>query len=164
MFPLIAFFGSLLRCVIARRDASSASCVLTALYLLSSLIMSFRTQPGFRVPELSKIRETTQRVFNKRPCASQTKACEAVLRGTKNISYIRTGLGKTLTFFMPLLFVPNGIQIIVTPLNVLGKQNVEALRKEGIEAIAIDATSATPENFVVRLFVISIFNLLFLME
>lgn len=65
---------------------------------------------------------------------------------------------------MPLVFVPKGIQIIVTPLNVLGKQNVEALKKEGIEAIAIDATSATPENFAVRLFTTFFFDDPFLME
>ncbi|ETW75969.1 hypothetical protein HETIRDRAFT_53821, partial [Heterobasidion irregulare TC 32-1] len=38
-----------------------------------------------------------------------------------------TGSGKTLTFWMLLLFASR-IQIIVTPLNILGKQNKDDLR------------------------------------
>ncbi|KIK98244.1 hypothetical protein PAXRUDRAFT_803920, partial [Paxillus rubicundulus Ve08.2h10] len=40
--------------------------------------------------------------------------------------------GKTLTFWMPLLFRPDGVQIVVMPLNLLGKQNVASLGKAGI--------------------------------
>lgn len=58
-----------------------------------------------------------------------------------------TGMGKTLTFWLPLLFRPTGIQIVVTPLNQLGQQNVESLLKVGIESISINADTATQENF-----------------
>ena len=59
-------------------------------------------------------------------------------------------MGKTLTFWMPLLFRPPGsIQIVVTPLNILGKQNVESLNKAGFKAIFISADMATAENFQV---------------
>ncbi|KAF8837391.1 hypothetical protein BDN67DRAFT_873341, partial [Paxillus ammoniavirescens] len=37
-----------------------------------------------------------------------------------------TGMGKTLTFWLPLLFCLEGIQIVVTPLNQLGQQNAIA--------------------------------------
>ncbi|KIK71981.1 hypothetical protein PAXRUDRAFT_181509, partial [Paxillus rubicundulus Ve08.2h10] len=42
---------------------------------------------------------------------------------------------------------PSGIQIVVTPLNQLGQQNVASLRKAGIQSIAINADTATRENF-----------------
>ena len=60
-------------------------------------------------------------------------------------------MGKTLTFWMPLLFRPKGsVQIIVTPLNILGKQNVESLRKAELKAIFISANTATAENLQVH--------------
>lgn len=56
-------------------------------------------------------------------------------------------MGKTLTFWMPLLFRPLGILLVITPLNILGKQNVEILEKAGIDGIFILAGTATDENF-----------------
>jgi superfamily II DNA helicase RecQ len=58
-------------------------------------------------------------------------------------------MGKTLTFWIPLLFCPNGIQIIVTPLNQLGKQQIEDLKSMGMPAIAINAETANKENYKV---------------
>ena len=53
-------------------------------------------------------------------------------------------MGKTLMFWMPLLFRPKGsIQIIVTPLNILGKQNIDQLQNAGFRG----ANTATAENF-----------------
>ena len=50
----------------------------------------------------------------------------------------------------PLLFFPAGhIQVVITPLNLLGKQNVELLEKAGIKAISIGADMTTSENFLV---------------
>ncbi|KAF9228306.1 hypothetical protein BS17DRAFT_691999 [Gyrodon lividus] len=56
-------------------------------------------------------------------------------------------MGKTLTFWLPLLFCPEGIQIVVTPLNQLGEQNVDSLCKAGIHSITINAEMATLDNF-----------------
>ena len=59
-------------------------------------------------------------------------------------------MGKTLTFWMPFLFFPAGyIQVVITPLNLLGTQNVESLEKAGMKAIFIGADTATPEIFIV---------------
>ena len=45
-------------------------------------------------------------------------------------------MGKTLTFWMPLLFCPTGhIQVVITPFNLLGRQNVELLEKAGMKAL-----------------------------
>jgi superfamily II DNA helicase RecQ len=92
-------------------------------------------------------------IFGKRPCLWQAQVCDAILKSQGNkdvVSIARTGLGKTLTFWMPLIFRPQGIQIVVTPLNILGKQNVETLGKAGMKAIFINADSATAQDFQVR--------------
>jgi ATP-dependent DNA helicase RecQ len=56
------------------------------------------------------------------------------LKNNKDVASISaTGSGKTLIFWMPLLFIPEGIPIVVTPLNILGQQNVNTLAKVGIK-------------------------------
>ncbi|KLO16401.1 P-loop containing nucleoside triphosphate hydrolase protein [Schizopora paradoxa] len=100
------------------------------------------------IPLLSEIRRKTEATFGKRPCLLQVKVCEALLRGDKNVvCSAATGFGKTLTFFMPLLFREDGIVIIVTALNILGTQNVEQLKAVGINGVSITAKTATKENF-----------------
>ncbi|KAF9219929.1 P-loop containing nucleoside triphosphate hydrolase protein [Gyrodon lividus] len=99
-------------------------------------------------PSLSAIRDEAQEVFAKRPCLWQLQVAEAFLRGDRYIVCIAgTGMGKTLTFWLPLLFHLNRIQIVVTPLNQLGQQNVDSLCKAGIQSIAINAEIATWNNF-----------------
>jgi len=58
-------------------------------------------------------------------------------------------MGKTLCFWIPLLFRMDGIQLVITPLNLLGKQNTTSLGIAGIPAIAINAETATTTNFLV---------------
>ncbi|KAJ7231791.1 P-loop containing nucleoside triphosphate hydrolase protein [Mycena rebaudengoi] len=97
---------------------------------------------------LSTIRDKVEAVFGYRPCLWQLKVVRAILKRDKDVASIAaTGSGKTLTFWMPLLFIENGIQIVITPLNILGKQNVESLAKVGISTICITAETATEENF-----------------
>ncbi|KLO04348.1 P-loop containing nucleoside triphosphate hydrolase protein, partial [Schizopora paradoxa] len=99
-------------------------------------------------PWVIKLREKTQKAFCRRPCLWQTKVSLAVLKGDKHVCCIAgTGSGKTLTFWMPLLLREDGIQIVVVPLNILGKQDVDDLKKAGIPAITITAENATEENF-----------------
>ncbi|KAF8240039.1 hypothetical protein L208DRAFT_1235026 [Tricholoma matsutake] len=72
-------------------------------------------------------------LFLRRPCLWQIRVVQALLKNDKDVASIwATGSGKTLTFWMPLLFMPEGIQIVVT-LNILGKQNVDTLAKVGIK-------------------------------
>ncbi|KAF8185802.1 P-loop containing nucleoside triphosphate hydrolase protein [Mycena galopus ATCC 62051] len=61
-----------------------------------------------------------------------------------------TGSGKTLTFWLPLLFRPHGIQLVISPLNILGQQNVAQLAAMKINGITITAETATRQNFQVR--------------
>jgi len=75
---------------------------------------------------------------------------EAILKHDRDIIAIATtGSGKTLTFWMPLLFKRDGIQIVVTPLNILGKQNVESLARMGIQGITVTSENATMQTFKV---------------
>ncbi|KAG2065823.1 hypothetical protein BDR04DRAFT_960779, partial [Suillus decipiens] len=78
------------------------------------------------------------------PCLWQVKTALALLKGNKDILCIAgMGMGKTLGFWIPLLFWINSIQLVVTLLNLLGKQNTMSLAKAGIHAIAINAETAT---------------------
>ena len=100
------------------------------------------------VPSIDEIHSRMLETFRKRPCLWQAHVCEAILNGDWDIiSIAGTGMGKTLTFWMPLLFRPLGILLVITPLNILGKQNVETLEKAGIEGIFISARTAMEENF-----------------
>ncbi|KAG1785093.1 uncharacterized protein HD556DRAFT_1250454, partial [Suillus plorans] len=84
------------------------------------------------------------------PCLWQVKVALTLLKGDKDILCIAgTGMGKILGFWIPLLFQVNSIQLVVTPLNLLGKQNTMSLAKAGIRAIAINAETATAANFSV---------------
>ncbi|KAG2050223.1 hypothetical protein BDR06DRAFT_834354, partial [Suillus hirtellus] len=77
-------------------------------------------------------------------CLWQLKVAEAfLLQDCDIICTVGTGKGKTLTFWMPLLFDSTSVQIVITPLNLLGEQNVQALAKAGICAISIHAETAT---------------------
>ncbi|KAG1793668.1 uncharacterized protein HD556DRAFT_1217435, partial [Suillus plorans] len=78
------------------------------------------------------------------PCLWQLKVAHALLKGDQDVLCIAgTGMGKTLGCWIPLLFHINNIQLIVTPLNLLGKQNALSLAKASIQAIAINAETAS---------------------
>lgn len=111
------------------------------------------TRPtSLTIPSLLDIRAKVFKVFGHRACLWQCLAGESILKARDTIIEVPTGMGKTLAFFIPPLFRPQGTQIIVTALNVLGKQNEGALKKAGISAISISADTATESNFRVCLF------------
>ncbi|KZT63657.1 P-loop containing nucleoside triphosphate hydrolase protein, partial [Daedalea quercina L-15889] len=87
------------------------------------------------VPSLEEVRAKTSDVFQRHPCSWQAEAVQQAVKGDNDVVLIApTGSGKTLTFWMPLLFREDGIQIVVTPLNLLGSQNVSELKEYGIPA------------------------------
>ncbi|KIJ62205.1 hypothetical protein HYDPIDRAFT_94622, partial [Hydnomerulius pinastri MD-312] len=93
------------------------------------------TSNDLYIPTLPEIRQRAQEKFGVWPCIWQLKVAEALLKGDKDVVCTAgTGMGKTLGFWLPLLFRPGGIQIVVTPLNMLGKQNATSLAKAGIRA------------------------------
>ena len=95
-------------------------------------------------------RERAREVFgeNVRPCLWQIKVALAMLKGEKHVlSISRTGSGKTLTFWLPVVLSSDGIVIVVLPLNILAKQNLDQLSRVGINSIVITGETATPDNF-----------------
>ncbi|KIK79506.1 hypothetical protein PAXRUDRAFT_140506 [Paxillus rubicundulus Ve08.2h10] len=93
-------------------------------------------------PSLSTIQDKAQQCFGKRACLWQLKIAEAFLKGDCDIVCIAgTSMGKTLSFWLPLLFRPSGIQIVVRPLNQLGQQNIDSLAKAGIKNSLINPLS-----------------------
>jgi len=102
------------------------------------------------------IRDLVQEKFEKCPCWMQVKIALALYAGKDVIGCTATGAGKTLSFWIPLLMaLEDGLDkmtIVVTPLNLLGKQNVQVLEKAGLSAVAISRENANPETFKVGLF------------
>ncbi|KAI0083691.1 P-loop containing nucleoside triphosphate hydrolase protein, partial [Irpex rosettiformis] len=94
------------------------------------------------IPTVGAIRQKGQEFFGHHPCLWQAELVRAVLQGNKDVLAISgTGSGKTLTFWLPLLFCPEGIQFVITPLNILGAQNKSQLTSKNISAISVDAQS-----------------------
>ena len=72
------------------------------------------------------------------------------LLGKNVFTFAPTGAGKTLTFWIPLLFNNNGIQILITPLNILGDKNVREIAELfGIHAVNVTSDTATNTLFAV---------------
>lgn len=101
------------------------------------------------VPTLSQLRDHVEEKFGIRPCIFQAYSALAQLERKDCITISPTGSGKTLTFWIPLLFNKGGITLVVTALNILGDKNVEELAKLGISAANITGDSATNELFKV---------------
>ncbi|KII83144.1 hypothetical protein PLICRDRAFT_80666, partial [Plicaturopsis crispa FD-325 SS-3] len=86
--------------------------------------------------------------FRFRPCSFQLKSARAQLLRKNVFTIAPTGSGKTLTFWIPLLFNDGGIQILVTPLNILGDKNVlEIADLFGIKAVNVTSDTASDGLF-----------------
>lgn len=94
------------------------------------------TQPQESVREI--LRRLAVKIFGCQPCEWQLDVVEALLRGDDVVCIAPTGAGKTLSFWLILLARPNTIVVVITPLNILGDQNVEKLRKLNIPAVNIN--------------------------
>ena len=85
---------------------------------------------------VQEVRNLIQVKFGKRPCWYQVKTALALYAGKDVIGCTPTGAGKTLSFWIPLLMAledsRDAMTIVVTPLNLLGKQNEVLLEKAGI--------------------------------
>ena len=103
---------------------------------------------------VARIREVVFQKLGKRPCWFQIQVAQALYMKQKDVIGISaTGSGKTLSFWIPLIMAleegHDKMTIVVTPLNLLGKQNVADLQQAGITAVAISAENASPEVFEV---------------
>jgi reverse gyrase len=78
-----------------------------------------------------------EQVFGFRPCLWQIRVVRAILDGKDVITIAPTGSGKSLTYWMPLLFIKYGITVVVTPLKLLGGQFSKMLQDNGVSAVAL---------------------------
>ena len=99
-----------------------------------------------------EVQNQVEAAFGVHPCLWQIRVIRAVLAGDNVITIAPTGLGKLLTYWMPLLYIKHGIVVGVTPLKQLGAQFTEMLQDRGINSVSITASNATNELFEVASF------------
>src|SRR5882762_9364836 len=89
--------------------------------------------------------------FRYHVCSFQLQSGRLQLLGKNVFTFAPTGAGKTLSFWILLLFNDNGIQILVTPLNILGDKNAREIADLfDISAVNVTAEMATNVLFKVR--------------
>ncbi|KAH9017416.1 hypothetical protein EDB85DRAFT_2076099 [Lactarius pseudohatsudake] len=91
---------------------------------------------------LDDMQEAANQHFGFVPCTWQLEAALTQLGQRDLVTLAPTGLGKALTFWIPLLFNEDGITIIITLLIVLGEKNVNELLNVSIMVINLTTTSA----------------------
>jgi superfamily II DNA/RNA helicase len=102
-----------------------------------------------------RIRELVQDRFDKRACWYQIKVAISLHAGKDVVGVAPTGMGKTLSFWIPLLMAleestsKDKLAIVITPLNLLGKQNSKVLANAGLPSIAVTAENNTDETWKV---------------
>ena len=85
--------------------------------------------PRVALPSVQQTQEDTQQVFGITPCIGQITAALAQLEKKTDVVFISgTGSGKTLTFWIPMIYEKDSITILVTALNVLGHQTAATLQ------------------------------------
>ena len=75
-----------------------------------------------------EVQRQVEEAFGVCPCLWQIRVVRAVLAGDDVITIAPTGLGKSLTYWMPILYIKHGIIVAVAPLKQLGAQFSEMLQ------------------------------------
>ena len=74
----------------------------------------------------------------------QRQVCEALVAGRSALAVFPTGGGKSLCYQLPALCL-DGLTLVVSPLIALMRDQVEALRAQGVAAARLDSTLTTEE-------------------
>ncbi|KIK76015.1 hypothetical protein PAXRUDRAFT_18508 [Paxillus rubicundulus Ve08.2h10] len=93
------------------------------------------------------MRSVVQDEFGLRPCKWQLQSARYQLESKDVFTVSPTGSGKTLTFWIPLLFNNNRIIIIITPLNILGEKICDEVIQRGFPAINLCAETAMDQAY-----------------
>lgn len=78
----------------------------------------------------------------------QRDIIESVLSGNDTLGLMPTGGGKSLTFQVPGMTFQSGLTIVVTPLISLMKDQVDNLKKRGINAVMLNSGMSLRETRV----------------
>ncbi|KAH7904694.1 P-loop containing nucleoside triphosphate hydrolase protein [Hygrophoropsis aurantiaca] len=101
----------------------------------------------YDVPSITEMRRVVKEKFGFHPCDWQLSSAQAQLQKKDVFTISSTGSGKTLTFWIPLLFNGGGITILITPLNILGDKNVLELNHINLSAINLSKDSISEEVY-----------------
>ena len=103
---------------------------------------------NYAVPSLDYMDDVVEAMISYRACTFQLKSSHLHLQKKNVFTFAPTGAGKTLTFWILLIFNDNGIQILVTPLNILGDKNAQEIADLlSITAVNVTSATATDELF-----------------
>ncbi len=103
------------------------------------------------MPEKAEeVQAKVQAIFGCHPCRWQIKVVCKVLAGQDVITVAPMGAGKSLTYWIPLVFVEKGIVMAVLPLKQLGSQFSTWLNEKGFPAISVTAENSSNELYSVR--------------
>ncbi|KAF8272036.1 P-loop containing nucleoside triphosphate hydrolase protein [Lactarius quietus] len=106
------------------------------------------------LPSSDAIHVAVQEHFGFFPCKWQVEAALIQLQQKDLVLLASMGSGKTLTFWILLLFNGDGITIMVTPLVILGDKNVAELSDVSIPALNLTTELVTDATFKVVLYYI----------
>ncbi|KDQ07086.1 hypothetical protein BOTBODRAFT_120536 [Botryobasidium botryosum FD-172 SS1] len=100
-------------------------------------------------PSYNEIIYQTHRLFGKKPCMPQVVACDKALRDKHVVFIVRTGFGKTLAFWMPLIWHRKGITFLISPLQSLSDQHDHSkeLGVLGIKSIHLTSKNISDKTF-----------------
>ncbi|KAG2367843.1 hypothetical protein BDR07DRAFT_1271039 [Suillus spraguei] len=101
----------------------------------------------FNVPSFANMKQTVQEKFGLSSCTWQLLAAQYQLQSKDIVTISPTGSGKTLTFWIPLLFNAGGIIIIVTLLSILGEKKQKEAEALGFPAINPCKETTTDQVF-----------------
>jgi ATP-dependent DNA helicase RecQ len=102
------------------------------------------------VSGLAALRETLLRVWGYRDFLPlQEEAVRTVLAGQDSVVVLPTGGGKSICYQAPAAHL-GGLAVVVSPLIALMKDQVDALRQNGVSAAYLNSSQALPERIAVE--------------
>jgi superfamily II DNA helicase RecQ len=110
---------------------------------------------------VQEIHNLVEAKLSKRACWLQIKITLGLYAGKDVVGVAATGASKTLSFWIALLMAleegKDKMIFVVTPLTLLGKQNVKALDQASLNAISVSSENANLATFKVSLCICWVF-------
>ena len=92
-----------------------------------------------------EVQKLVEKRIGIRPCLWQIKVVRMILEQWDVIEIAATGSGKSLPYWMALIFIKHGIVVLVTPLKLLGQQFARVLEKNELKAVSMTASNSNNE-------------------